>query len=227
MLCRARTLISNQLTQLAPASNSEVTNALREDLNQLLTSYGNPSMYPSSRNQALSMAHGHSSQRASGYSSRRYTSGGAGLHSSAYGPYSTTSQSALASRSESAAQPLGGQTITDPWEDRLLRPQTLTSHMGLMTVPSTAALQSQTAAPARPPGFGGPPSYLPLGMPDSLQRQTQRQGSTEAGATQLQGAGLSRATSDASAAGMSFVNYRIPQQMGQLLSATYCLQPAF
>lgn len=198
-------MISDQLTQLATAPNSEVTNALRGDLNQLLTSYGNPGMYPSSRNHALSMAHGHSSQRSAGYSSR--PAGGAGLQSSGYGPYSTRMQSDFAQRSISAldmGRPTsteltdrephcslsealsGGLTNRNP--NHSLRGLGRGLSLGPQKIPLSAPIPRFVPLPtaARPAGNGLTPSEW-----------MRMQG--------MQGAGLSRATSNASAAGRSSV----------------------
>ena len=200
LVCRARRVISDQLTQLATAPNSEVNNALRGDLNQILTSYGNPGMYPSSRNHALSMALGHSSQRSAGYSSR--PTGGAGLQSSGYGPYSTRVQSDFAQRSM-RAEDMGNPTSTELtdrapdhlWSEPASRGQakrdpnhslrglgrgtTLGPQNGPLSAPRFAPLPTA----ARPAGNN-------LTVPEWVMQG-------------MQGAGLSRANSNASAAGRS------------------------
>ena len=207
LVCRARTVISDQLTQLATAPNSEVTNALRGDLNQILTSYGNLGTYPSSRNHALSMALGHSSQRSTGFSSRPVPrSSGAGLQSSGYGPYSTRIQSDFADRSISAQGM--GRTTNEELTNRDNAPRwARLPNRGLPTrgpdPPWLPGLASQTGPPglyAPPPGLGPLPTAAraagnsPTGLSFSEMYQQSKQ---------PLGPGLPRATSDASAAGMS------------------------
>lgn len=133
MLCRARTVISDQLTRLATGPNTEVMNAMRGDLSHLLDSYSNPGLYQSSRNHALSMAVGHSSQRTAGFSSRN-PSLGPGLRSE---PYSTRSQTMYAERS--TAVPVNG------WRN----PSTNLGMQGLGAPPSLRG----------PPGFVQPPAF--------------------------------------------------------------------
>ena len=202
-------MISAQLTQLATAPNSEVTNALRGDLNQILTSYGNPGMYPSSRNHALSMAQGHSSQRSAGYSSR--PSGGLGSQNSGYGPYSTRIQSDFAQRSI-VAQDMGGPAnaeVTDRDPDQHGGGPTsraMTSR-DLDRSLRGVSLGPQTGPLSPPPGFG--PSSAAAraagnNLPD-LYPEMMRQ------SMQPQGAGLSRVTSNASAAGMSHFETAYPK----------------
>ena len=193
---RARRVISEQLTQLDTAPNSEVTNALRGDLHQILTSYSNPGMYPSSRNHALSMALGHSSQRSAGYSSRpNPRSSGAGIQSSGHGPYSTSIQSDFADRSISAqdmGKPTSGELPNrDPDPHSLQgwsRDLTLASQTGLLGL-------SEPLPGWRPiPTAGRATDSYPTGSSFSETVQQSKQ---------LPRAGLPRATSDASAAGMS------------------------
>lgn len=164
-VCRARRVISNQLTQLATAPDSELTSALRGDLDQILASYTN--FNPSSRNQALSMAVGHSSQRRTLYHSSR-PADRPGNQTSAYGPYSTRSQSDYADRS--SVLPV-----------RDTRVQTAAAGQA----PPAADEWTEYDYPT-----SRRPSYFPA----------------EAGGRQSQGAGLSRATSNASAAGESLVD---------------------
>lgn len=134
MLCRARTVISDQLTRLATGPNTEVMDAMRGDLSHLLENYSNPGLYQSSRNHALSMAVGHSSQRTAGFSSRN-PSLGPGSRSE---PYSTRSQTEYAERSISTAVPVNG------WEN----PSTNLGMQGLGASPSLRG----------PPGFVQPPA---------------------------------------------------------------------
>ena len=210
-MCRATRVISQQLTQLATALDSEVTNALRGDLNQILTSYGNPRMYPSSRNHALSMAQGHSSQRSAGYTSR--PPGGVGSQSSGYGPYSTRMQSDFAQRSV-VAQDMGrpasteltdrepdhhwggpaSRAMTNRHLDRSLRGRTLGAQTGPLSAPPQVFGPSSTAARA-----------AGNNLPGLCGREMMRQ------SMQPQGAGLSRATSNNSAAGMSHFETACPK----------------
>ena len=165
MVCRARRVISNQLTQLATAPDSELTSALRGDLDQILASYTNHN--PSSRNQALSMAVGHSSQRRTLYHSSR-PADRAGNQTSTYGPYSTRSQSDYANRS----------TVLPARDTRV-----------------------QTAAAGEAPTEAD--EWAEYNFPTSRRPSYP---SAAAGGLQPQGAGLSRATSNVSAAGEPLVD---------------------
>lgn len=200
--CRAGRMILDQLTQLAEAPNSEVIEALRRDLQQILDSYGNTGQYLSSRNHALSMAVCHSSQRATGFSSRTYPA----LQSSSRGPYSTNSQTNYADRSQSALLFQGG------WLDQA-RNADLDAHLrwgppavaqlptqwcDLSPGPPAAAAQSQTAAAAATAAAGAVGNHPNTQRLDPPGWLFARQGLTGGG---VQPHNLTRATSNVSAAG--------------------------
>ncbi len=96
--CRARRMLTEQLSQMPASSTSSMVISLREDLKQILSTYRDRGSFMSSRNATLSRSTGHSSQRATMFSSRGFPTTGPGGSS----PYMTTRQAAYASASMTA-----------------------------------------------------------------------------------------------------------------------------
>ena len=197
--CRARLLISNQLDDMSSAPISDVISALRQDLQQLLSSYDNPMTFPSSRSQALSMATTHSSQRVSGHSSRRPppTSAAAG-QGSQLGPYSTASQSNYAERSK---------------QMRLFQPRTDSARV------RTNAADASWSTGRRPEDRGWPTQPLGLGQSQAAPGFSNRardldSGLTGAAAAPQQGATLNRIPSNDSDAGKIRLSSRRSHSIG-------------
>ncbi len=92
-------MLTEQLSQLPASSKSSIVISLREDLQQILSSYKDRGSFMSSRNATLSRSTGHYSQRPTMFSSTRgYPTTGSGGSS----PYITSRQAAYASASMSA-----------------------------------------------------------------------------------------------------------------------------
>ncbi len=92
-------MLTEQLSQLPASSTSSMVISLREDLQQILSTYRDRGSFMSSRNATLSRSTGHSSQRPTMFSSRgMHPATGPGGSS----PYMTTRQAAFASASMTA-----------------------------------------------------------------------------------------------------------------------------
>ena len=125
--------MTEQLSQLPASSTSSMVISLREDLQQILSTYRDRGSFMSSRNATLSRSSGHSSQRPTMFSSR-------GLHpATAPGgssPYMTTRQAAFASASmtePSARQstPASATAATGP--NSLSRASSVVSAAGILS----------------------------------------------------------------------------------------------
>ena len=91
--------MTEQLSQLPASSTSPMVISLREDLQQILSTYRDTGSFMSSRNATLSRSTGYSSQRPTMFSSRGLYPASGPRGSS---PYMTTRQAAFASASMTA-----------------------------------------------------------------------------------------------------------------------------